>query len=244
MRINLTHSAVVTLAVFVVLAMAVLSHAAATDIIYLDRSLFNAQVSGQATIDFTSTDANTTVKGTSYPYLTTGGTVTFAGQNGRSVEVFAGNTGLMDPNEVVLATTCLGNSCVMQPLQPDLLTLMLPAGTQAIGFDLKDTNNGLLGGPEDTYQITDSNMSTITITPTSFASFQFVGFGVAPGGNADITFITIKRLTFSPNGEAAIDMVSFSPNAPTPEPSTLSLTGAGLFATGSFLRRRLGRRKK
>jgi hypothetical protein len=238
MKINLTRSAVVAFAVLVVvLAMAVPSHASNTDIVYTNRTIFNAQVSGQSTIDF----AGPTTQYTS-PQTISG--VKFTGLNGRDVEIIDGTNLGLGASEFALTTYCQvsGPSCNTNIAQ-DSLMLTLPAGTQAIGFDIADANSGAPAGTQDIYKITDSNGSVITSTLTNFGGFSFVGFGVGPG-NTSITSVTITRLTVTPNGEAVIDNVSFSPNAPTPEPSTLSLAGAGLFAAGSALRRRLGRGKK
>jgi hypothetical protein len=243
MRINLTRSAAVAFAVFVVvLAMAVPSHATGTDVVYTGaagQTAFNTTVGpSQTTIDFTGPTTQFTS-----PYTNSG--VTFTGQSGRDVEIIDGTNVGFGAGEFVLSTYCQvsGPGCNLNQSSVPNLELFLPAGTTAIGFDIADANSGAPSGAQDTYLLTDSNGSTITVTPTAFGSFTFVGFSIG-GTNTSIGSVTIERLTITPNGEPVIDNAQFAPPAPTPEPSTLSLAGMGLLTAGGFLRRRLGREKR
>ena len=219
--------------------LAILTTADAQTIFYPTQAAFNASpgppgfTGGPVSLnlDFTSaTSVNPTPPCNPPTVITTGGYSFQGGHADPCLEIIDGQN-IGDPGDFLLTEYSGAGS----NLDTNLIITLLP-NTTALTFALKDVNQGLPTGVQDSYQITLSDGSSTVVTPASFGSYAFVGFK----STNVITTVTIERLTASPNGAPAVE--DFASNglqpATTPEPSAAALLSTALALAFMFRSRR------
>jgi len=182
---------------------------AKADTVFTSASDFAAATTGDTAITFTAPSptgftnvgATYTDAGTGTTFTVASGTIDVTGMN------FYG-AGTYSSDFLVGASDGFGG--------PNTLTITLPSGDNAFGFDI----GGVFGGATLNVVLSDGSIFPITV-PASFNT-TFFGF-TAPAGLTALSFSTSAFETF-----AITDAVIGS--TATPEPDTILLLGVGVLA--------------
>jgi hypothetical protein len=189
------------------------------DTVYSSASAFTAATSGTTTITFNGIAAPGTYVNETSPVTFSGATFT------SSSDLF-----VIDPAYYGFPYTG-GGFLSADYLNPDVLTVALPAGTTAVGFDY-----GGLFGPTGSFLVALSDGFSTTLSSTgstASGNLDFAGFT----SSTDLTSITLT-LPDSP-GYNALDNFVYGSASPVPEPATLGLMLTGLVGAAGVIRRRI-----
>lgn len=184
-------------------------------ILYTDRPSFQAASSGLTTINFNDQVPVGTF--TFYP----GGSVTLSGVT------FSSNVNLFAVSPSFYFEYNLGDGIVLsnQGTNPNVLTVALPPGTTALGFDF-----GAFGTSAFTFTLSTGDVFVLPGSDAPDTTPTFAGFT----SDAPITSLTISSGDIAPQ----IDRFQFGQAAaPIPEPAS-ALAFAGLLVGCGLLRRK------